>query len=286
MTLICHQQIGRLQCGSRFLDLTRPQVMGILNITPDSFSDGGLHNSLSDALRHAEAMIKAGASIIDIGGESTRPNAINVSVQEELDRVIPVVEAISKRFDIVVSVDTSTPDVMLEAADVGAGFLNDVRSFQREGALGAAKQTGLPICIMHMRGEPHTMQGQTHYDDLVREVKEFLQIRSVACQEAGISKEQIIIDPGFGFAKNLEQNLLLFHHLGQLQSLGYPLLVGVSRKSMIGGVLGKDVTDRLYGSLGLAALAITKGACILRVHDVAATVDIVKVISAVECERD
>lgn len=286
MTLICHQQIGRLQCGSRFLDLTRPQVMGILNITPDSFSDGGLHNSLSDALRHAEAMIKAGASIIDIGGESTRPNAINVSVQEELDRVIPVVEAISKRFDIVVSVDTSTPDVMLEAANVGAGFLNDVRSFQREGALGAAKQTGLPICIMHMRGEPHTMQGQTHYDDLVREVKEFLQIRSVACQEAGISKEQIIIDPGFGFAKNLEQNLLLFHHLGQLQSLGYPLLVGVSRKSMIGGVLGKDVTDRLYGSLGLAALAITKGACILRVHDVAATVDIVKVISAVECERD
>lgn len=286
MTLICHQQIGRLQCGSRFLDLTRPQVMGILNITPDSFSDGGLHNSLSDALRHAEAMITAGASIIDIGGESTRPNAINVSVQEELDRVIPVVEAISKRFDIVVSVDTSTPDVMLEAADVGAGFLNDVRSFQREGALGAAKQTGLPICIMHMRGEPHTMQGQTHYDDLVREVKEFLQIRSVACQEAGISKEQIIIDPGFGFAKNLEQNLLLFHHLGQLQSLGYPLLVGVSRKSMIGGVLGKDVTDRLYGSLGLAALAITKGACILRVHDVAATVDIVKVISAVECERD
>lgn len=286
MTLICHQQIGRLQCGSRFLDLTRPQVMGILNITPDSFSDGGLHNSLSDALRHAEAMIKAGASIIDIGGESTRPNAINVSVQEELDRVIPVVEAISKRFDIVVSVDTSTPDVMLEAADVGAGFLNDVRSFQREGALSAAKQTGLPICIMHMRGEPHTMQGQTHYDDLVREVKEFLQIRSLACQEAGISKEQIIIDPGFGFAKNLEQNLLLFHHLGQLQSLGYPLLVGVSRKSMIGGVLGKDVTDRLYGSLGLAALAITKGACILRVHDVAATVDIVKIISAVECERD
>lgn len=286
MALICHQQIGRLQCGSRFLDLTRPQVMGILNITPDSFSDGGLHNSLSDALRHAEAMIKAGASIIDIGGESTRPNAINVSVQEELDRVIPVVEAISKRFDIVVSVDTSTPDVMLEAADVGAGFLNDVRSFQREGALSAAKQTGLPICIMHMRGEPHTMQGQTHYDDLVREVKEFLQIRSLACQEAGISKEQIIIDPGFGFAKNLEQNLLLFHHLGQLQSLGYPLLVGVSRKSMIGGVLGKDVTDRLYGSLGLAALAITKGACILRVHDVAATVDIVKIISAVECERD
>lgn len=286
MTFTSHHQIDRLRCGSRSLDLTYPNVMGILNITPDSFSDGGLHCGLSNALHHAEAMINAGASIIDIGGESTRPNALTVSVQEELDRVIPVVEAISQRFDIVISVDTSTPDVMIESEKVGAGFLNDVRSFQREGALDAAKQTGLPVCIMHMRGEPHTMQTQTHYNNLVCDVKDFLLKRGKACQEAGISKEQIVIDPGFGFAKNLEQNLLLFHHMNQLLSLGYPLLIGVSRKSMIGGVLGKDVNERLYGSLGLAALAITKGARILRVHDVAATVDIVKIISAVECERD
>lgn len=286
MTLTCHQQVDRLQCGSRVLNLTHPQVMGILNITPDSFSDGGLHSNLSDALSHAELMINEGASIIDVGGESTRPNAASVSVQEELDRILPVVEAISHRFDVVISVDTSTPEVMIESAKVGAGFLNDVRSFQRKGALAAAKRTGLPVCIMHMRGDPRTMQEQTHYDDLVYEVKEFLQMRSLACQEAGICKEQIVIDPGFGFAKSLEQNLSLFHHMSQFQVLGFPMLVGVSRKSMIGGVLGKDVTERLYGSLGLAALAITKGARILRVHDVAATVDIVKIITAVENERD
>lgn len=275
-------EIMRLQCGSRILDLNHPQVMGILNITPDSFSDGGLHHRLSDALSHTEAMIKAGAKIIDVGGESTRPNAAVISVQEELDRVIPVVEAIKQYFDIIISVDTSTPEVMSASANAGAGLLNDVRSFQREGALSAAKQTGLPICIMHMRGEPRTMQTQIQYNNLVREVVEFLDDRSSACQAAGISKEQIIIDPGFGFAKNLEQNLLLFRHLEELQVLGYPILVGVSRKSMIGSVLNKEVTERLYGSLGLAALAIIKGAHILRVHDVAATVDIVKIINAVE----
>lgn len=272
----------RLSCGSRVLDLSSPQVMGILNVTPDSFSDGGHYTSVSAALIHAEQMIKAGATLIDIGGESTRPNAAVVSVQEELDRVAPVVEAIAKRFDIIISVDTSTPEVMLETAHLGAGLINDVRSLQRKGALTAAKNTGLPVCLMHMRGEPRTMQQFTHYDDLLTEVKNFLTERSNMCQQAGINKELILIDPGFGFAKNLHQNLLLFRHMDELLSLGYPLLVGVSRKSMIGGILNKDIADRLYGSLALAALALTKGASILRVHDVAATVDIVKMIKAIE----
>ena len=272
----------RLSCGSRVLDLSSPQVMGILNVTPDSFSDGGHYTSVSAALIHAEQMIKAGATLIDIGGESTRPNAAVISVQEELDRVAPVVDAIAKRFDIIISVDTSTPEVMLETAQLGAGLINDVRSLQRKGALTAAKNTGLPVCLMHMRGEPRTMQQYTHYDDLLTEVKNFLTERSNICQQAGINKELILIDPGFGFAKNLHQNLLLFRHMDELLSLGYPLLVGVSRKSMIGGILNKDVADRLYGSLALAALALTKGASILRVHDVAATVDIVKMIKAIE----
>lgn len=272
----------RLSCGSRVLDLSSPQVMGILNVTPDSFSDGGNYTSVSAALIHAEQMIKAGATLIDIGGESTRPNAAVVSVQEELDRVAPVVEAIAKRFDIIISVDTSTPEVMLETAQLGAGLINDVRSLQQKGALTAAKNTGLPVCLMHMRGEPRTMQQYTHYDDLLTEVKNFLTERSNICQQAGINKELILIDPGFGFAKNLHQNLLLFRHMDELLSLGYPLLVGVSRKSMIGGILNKDIADRLYGSLALAALALTKGASILRVHDVAATVDIVKMIKAIE----
>ena len=272
----------RLSCGSRVLDLSSPQVMGILNVTPDSFSDGGNYTSVSAALIHAEQMIKAGATLIDIGGESTRPNAAVVSVQEELDRVAPVVEAIAKRFDIIISVDTSTPEVMLETAQLGAGLINDVRSLQRKGALTAAKNTGLPVCLMHMRGEPRTMQQYTHYDDLLTEVKNFLTERSNICQQAGINKELILIDPGFGFAKNLHQNLLLFRYMDELLSLGYPLLVGVSRKSMIGGILNKDVADRLYGSLALAALALTKGASILRVHDVAAKVDIVKMIKAIE----
>lgn len=272
----------RLHCGNRVLDLTHPKVMGILNITPDSFSDGGIHNSLDEAIRHADNMVASGASIIDIGGESTRPNAKLVSVQEELDRVIPVVEAISHRLDTIISVDTSTPEVMLESAKVGAGLLNDVRSFRREGALDAAKKTMLPICLMHMRGEPSNMQQQTNYTNVVDEVKNFLLERIKLCEQAGISKESIILDPGFGFAKTLDQNLLLFRYMDQLLDLNYPLLVGVSRKAMIGQVLNKDASQRLYGSLALAALAISKGASIVRVHDVAETVDIVKMINAVE----
>lgn len=272
----------RLTCGTRVLDLTYPQVMGILNVTPDSFSDGGAYNNISSALIHAEQMIEAGATIIDIGGESTRPDATPVSPQEELDRVSPIVESIAKRFDIIISVDTSTPEVIIESARLGAGLINDVRSLQRDGALNAAKNSGLPVCLMHMKGEPSTMHRYTQYNDIIAEVKNFLYSRSKICQQAGINKERIIIDPGFGFAKNLNQNLLLFHHMEQLLTLGYPLLVGISRKSMIGSILNKDTHNRLYGSLALAVLALTKGASILRVHDVAATIDIVKMIKAVE----
>ncbi|MFI8384732.1 dihydropteroate synthase [Pseudomonas sp. NPDC079086] len=272
----------RLPCGSRFLDLSHPQVMGILNVTPDSFSDGGRYGQRDAALRHAEAMLQAGATLIDVGGESTRPGARAVSSVEELERVAPVVEAIARELDVIISVDTSTPAVIRETARLGAGLINDVRSLQRDGALDAAADSGLPVCLMHMRGEPTTMQQNPQYPDVVAEVREFLLERLAACAEAGIGVERVILDPGFGFAKTLEHNLSLFKHLQGLHVLGRPLLVGVSRKSMIGKVLGHEVGERLYGSLALAALALSKGAHILRVHDVAQTVDVVRMIAAVE----
>ncbi|SEC10006.1 dihydropteroate synthase [Pseudomonas anguilliseptica] len=272
----------RLPCGSRFLDLSRPQVMGILNVTPDSFSDGGRYGQCDAALRHAEAMLQAGATLIDVGGESTRPGARAVSPVEELERVAPVVEAIARELDVIISVDTSTPAVIRETARLGAGLINGVRSLQREGALDAAADSGLPVCLMHMRGEPTTMQQNPQYSDVVAEVCEFLLERLAACTAAGIGAERVILDPGFGFAKTLEHNLSLFKHLPVLHALGRPLLVGVSRKSMIGKVLGHEVGERLYGSLALAALALSKGAHILRVHDVAQTVDVVRMIAAVE----
>ncbi len=274
--------LSRLPCGSRLLDLTRPQVMGILNVTPDSFSDGGLFRQRDSAVRHAAAMVAAGATLIDVGGESTRPGAAPVSSAEELERVIPVVEAIAAELDVIISVDTSTAEVMRESARAGAGLINDVRSLQRPGALVAAADSGLPVCLMHMRGEPTTMQHNPQYADIVSEVEGFLQARIQACVAAGIARERVVLDPGFGFAKTLEHNLLLFKHLDALHAFGLPLLVGVSRKSMIGKVLGHEVGGRLYGSLGLAALAVTKGAQILRVHDVAETVDVVRMIAAVQ----
>ena len=273
---------NRLPCGSRLLDLTHPQVMGILNVTPDSFSDGGRFGKRDAALRHAEAMWRAGASLIDVGGESTRPGARAVSSVEELERVAPVVEAIARELDVIISVDTSTPAVMRETARLGAGLINDVRSLQRDGALDAAADTGLPVCLMHMRGEPTTMQQNPQYADIVSEVRTFLSGRMAACAAAGIAAERLILDPGFGFAKTLEHNLRLFKHLETLHELGRPLLVGASRKSMIGRVLGHEVGERLYGSLALAALAINKGAHILRVHDVAETVDVVRMLAAIE----
>lgn len=256
--------------------------MGILNVTPDSFSDGGRYDRLDDALRHAERMVREGATLIDVGGESTRSGARSVSPTEELERVAPVVERIARELDVVISVDTSTPAVMRETARLGAGLINDVRSLQRDGALDAAVDSGLAVCLMHMRGEPQTMQDAPAYQDVVAEVGAFLQERVDACVAAGIDRERLLLDPGFGFAKTLEHNLVLFRHLRALHGLGLPLLVGVSRKSMIGKVLGREVDERLYGSLALAALALAKGARIIRVHDVAATVDVMRMISAVE----
>ncbi|AJE14328.1 dihydropteroate synthase [Stutzerimonas balearica] len=272
----------RLTFGSRVLDLARPQVMGILNVTPDSFSDGGRFTGRDAALRHAAQMVAAGATFIDVGGESTRPGARQVSPTEELERVAPVVEAIARDLDVVISVDTSTPAVMREVARLGAGLINDVRSLQRDGALDAAAATGLPVCLMHMLGEPADMQDDPRYENVTAEVRQFLAARMDACEAAGIARERIILDPGFGFAKTVEHNLSLFKNLQQLEALGRPLLVGVSRKSMIGKVLGREVDGRLYGSLALAALAVAKGASIIRVHDVAETVDVVRMIAAVE----
>ena len=276
------QSSTRLPCGNRVLDLAHTHVMGILNVTPDSFSDGGRFAALDAALRHAQSMVLAGATLIDVGGESTRPGAPVVSQQEELDRVAPVVERISRELDVIISVDTSAPMVMTEVARLGAGLINDVRSLRREGALQAAAATGLPVCLMHMLGEPGDMQDNPRYDDLVGEVSAFLVDGMARCAAAGIGPERIVLDPGFGFAKTLQHNLSLFKHMEALHALGRPLLVGVSRKSMVGQTLSRPVAERLYGSLALAALAMTKGARILRVHDVAETVDVVRMIAAVE----
>ncbi|NWN47914.1 dihydropteroate synthase [Pseudomonas sp. MAFF 301514] len=272
----------RLSCGNRVLDLAHTHVMGILNVTPDSFSDGGRFSQLDAALRHAEAMVVAGATLIDVGGESTRPGARVVSPLEELERVAPIVERIARELDVIISVDTSTPAVMRETARLGAGMINDVRSLQRDGALDAAAATGLPVCLMHMLGEPGNMQDNPHYDDLVGEVSGFLAKRVAQCAAVGIAAEKIVLDPGFGFAKTLQHNLSLFKHMESLHALGRPLLVGVSRKSMIGLALNRPVGARLYGGLALAALAVTKGARILRVHDVAETMDVVRMMAAVE----
>ncbi|HSX71669.1 MAG TPA: dihydropteroate synthase [Pseudomonas sp.] len=280
--MIVPQHPIRLPCGSRTLDLAHPHVMGILNVTPDSFSDGGRFAARDAALRHAVEMVAAGATLIDVGGESTRPGARPVSPVEELERVAPVVEAIAAELDVVISLDTSPPAVMREGARLGAGMINDVRALRREGALEAAAETGLAVCLMHMLREPGTMQQSPRYEDVVAEVGDFLAQRLAACAVAGISPERVVLDPGFGFAKTLAHNLSLFRRLEALHEFGRPLLVGVSRKSMIGQALGREVDERLPGSLALAALAVAKGACILRVHDVAETVDAVRMIAAVQ----
>ncbi len=271
-----------LRCGKHQLDLTHAHVMGILNVTPDSFSDGGRYTSLELALLRAHEMVSAGASIIDIGGESTRPGAATVGAQQELDRVAPLVERIAAECDVIISVDTSTPAVIRESARLGAGLINDVRSLQRDGALDAAAATHLAVCLMHMRGEPKTMQDEPYYNDVAVEVAGFLQERIDACVAAGIAVERIVLDPGFGFAKNTQHNYELFKRLPELLSLQRPLLVGVSRKSMIGNILQQPVDQRLYGSLALAVMALERGAKILRVHDVVATMDALKIFNAVQ----
>ena len=275
-----------LRCGTRTLDLSEPALMGVLNITPDSFSDGGrwIRNgtpALDSLLTEATAMVDAGAQILDVGGESTRPGAAAVSLQEEMDRVLPVVEALADSCDAVVSVDSSCPELMRAAAELGAGLLYDVRALQREGALDAASELGLPVCLMHMQGSPVTMQEAPAYDNAVADVMGFLQMRANACEAAGISSQKILLDPGFGFGKTLEHNLALVRGLKQLATLGYPLLVGVSRKSMVGAITGKPVAERLAGSLALALITLQRGASILRVHDVVETADMMRVYQAV-----
>nr|WP_220128132.1 dihydropteroate synthase [Halomonas kenyensis] len=279
-----------LPCGRHRLDISYPRVMGILNVTPDSFSDGGRHVALDDALRHAERMLAEGAAIIDVGGESTRPGAPPVSTQQELDRVAPVIERLVCELDALVSVDTSNPRVIEQAAQLGAGMINDVRALQRDGALEAAIGAGLPVCLMHMQGEPQDMQQAPRYDEPIEDaVAGFLAARVAACEAAGLRRERLLLDPGFGFGKTVEHNLRLLNRMDRLTALGLPLLVGMSRKSMIGKVLGRPVEERLAGGLALAAHAVGRGARILRVHDVGPVMDAVNMSWAVlreGCEHD
>ncbi|WP_439133918.1 dihydropteroate synthase [Pseudomaricurvus sp.] len=279
-----------LTCGDRTLDLSEPVVMGIMNATPDSFSDGGqlLHQGRVDldaVLARAEQMVDDGALILDVGGESTRPGASPVSVDEELQRVIPVVEAIARELDVVISVDTSSPEVMTAAAAAGAGLLNDIRSFEKAGALQAAVACQLPVCIMHMQGDPQTMQDKPAYDSVVDEVMDYLLSRASQLQVAGIAKEHILLDPGYGFGKTPAHNLQLINRLPDVVAAGFPVLAGLSRKSVIGSVLNRNVDDRLAGSISAALLAAQGGAKILRVHDVAETVDALRFWRAVTSAR-
>jgi len=269
----------KLLCGNRSVDLSSPVVMGILNVTPDSFSDGGQFNRPEMAIRHAAEMVNAGAAFIDVGGESTRPGATAVSVQEELDRVIPVVSAIAAELDVAISVDTSTPDVILEAAAAGAHLINDVRALRRDGALEAAAKTGLPVCLMHMQGDPDTMQNNPVYDDVMQDVRTFLREQAARAEAAGIAKEQILLDPGFGFGKTRIHNYTLLNRLEQINSLGYPLLTGLSRKRMIADVLNAD-DDRDGASSAAAVVCAMKGARIIRAHNVKATWDALQVVRA------
>lgn len=262
------------------LDLSHPHVMGILNVTPDSFSDGGTHNTLVEAVKHANLMINAGATIIDIGGESTRPGAADVSVEEELARVIPTVEAIAQRFEVWISVDTSKPEVIRESARVGAHIINDIRSLTEPGALEAAAETGLPVCLMHMQGQPKTMQDAPKYADVFADVERFFVEHIVRCERAGIAKDKLLLDPGFGFGKNLAHNYELLARLGEFHQFGLPLLVGMSRKSMVGQLLNVGPTERLSGSLACAVIAAMQGAQIIRVHDVKETVEALRVVEA------
>lgn len=262
------------------LDLSFPHVMGILNVTPDSFSDGGKHNALVDALTHTNEMVNAGATIIDVGGESTRPGADEVSVEEELERVIPVIDAIAQRFEVWISVDTSKAEVIREAARVGAHIINDVRSLSEPGALEAAAATGLPICLMHMQGEPRTMQQAPVYQNILSEVDTYFAQQIARCEAAGIKKERLILDPGFGFGKNLSHNYELLAHLGDFHHFGLPLLVGMSRKSMIGQLLNVGPSQRLTGSLSCAVIAAMQGAQIIRAHDVKETAEAMRVVEA------
>ena len=270
-----------LRCGSVTLDLTQPIVMGVLNVTPDSFSDGGRFSDPGHALEQALRMVEEGAAIIDVGGESTRPGAPAVSAEEELGRVLPVLERLRAASPVVISVDTSKPEVIRAAHAAGAQLINDVRALSAPGALAAAAATDCAVCLVHMQGEPASMQRNPTYADVVSEVKAFLLARAQACRSVGIGKERVAIDPGFGFGKTLAHNLTLLRRLEELASVDYPVLLGMSRKSSLATLTGRTPEERLPGSLALAAIAVLNGACIVRAHDIAATLDAVRVAAAV-----
>lgn len=275
-----------MQFGSNTLDLSQPQVMGILNITPDSFSDGGelLRDGrplIEKVIDRAAAMVAAGASLLDIGGESTRPGAVLVGEQEEIDRVLPVLAALRSRFDVVLSLDTSNAALMRVAADAGAGLINDVRALAKVGAMEAAAASGLPVCLMHMQGEPSTMQMAPAYHDVIAEVVQFLAGRIDACERSGIPRSRLLIDPGFGFGKSLQHNLVLLARMRELEALALPVLIGLSRKRMLGALTGKAEKEREFAGIAAAVIAMQNGAAIVRTHDVSSMVDAVKVWTAV-----
>jgi dihydropteroate synthase len=259
--------------------------MGILNVTPDSFSDGGAYPDTAQAVARARQMVEEGAELIDVGGESTRPGAAAVDSETEISRVVPVIEAIRASCDAVVSIDTSKPAVMHAAAAAGAAFINDVRALREPGALEVAASLEIPVCLMHMQGQPRTMQDAPDYDDVVTDVAAFLGERVESCSRAGIARERLVLDPGFGFGKTLRHNLLLLNNLHRLTEFGLPVLVGISRKSMIGAILDRAVDQRLYGSLAAATISLMKGASIIRTHDVAPTVDALRVVTALGAVR-
>ena len=275
----------KMNCNGKILDLGKPQVMGILNVTPDSFSDGGLFQQRNRAIDRAVQMEAEGAAIIDIGGESTRPGSSPVSVQEELDRTLPVIEALADRLAVPISIDTSKPEVMVAAVQAGAGLINDVNALRSPGALEAAAKLDVPVCLMHMQGQPDTMQRAPAYQNVLEEVSRFLQERVKTCLDHGIGKQQILLDPGFGFGKTLAHNLTLLRDLDQLQRLHFPLLVGLSRKSMLGTLTNREPEKRVAGSVAAGLLAVERGARVLRVHDVAETVDALKVWEAVMADE-
>jgi len=263
-------------CAGKSLDLSAPRIMGILNVTPDSFSDGGQFFSSDAALQQALKLVEDGADILDIGGESTRPGSKVVPIQQEIDRIAPVIEAISAEIDVPISIDTMKAEVMHAAVKAGAGLINDVNALRSEDALKTAVELDVPVCLMHMQGTPQTMQNEPHYDDVVKEVENFLLERVAVCEQAGIKPEKIMLDPGFGFGKRARHNLRLMKHLSRLTALPYPILVGVSRKSIIGDMLKVSVDERLAGSLSLASIAVWQGAKLIRTHDVKETAQAVK----------
>lgn len=267
-----------ITANNKSLDLSRPHVMAILNVTPDSFSDGGKYNSIELALAQVDKMIKAGVSIVDVGGESTRPGAPDVSLEEELRRVVPVIKSIREKYDVWISVDTSKAEVMRQAIDAGADLINDIRSLQEPGALEVAAEANLPICLMHMKGQPRTMQVDPHYDDLMGDVSAFLEERIAACEAAGIDKSQLILDPGFGFGKTIEHNYHMLAHLEKFHEFGLPILAGMSRKSMIFKLLDKPAAECTNASVVCATIAAMKGAQIIRVHDFEETIEAMKVV--------